>query len=445
MKLQVRLCIEKSAYFCSCIALLFVFLPTIAQSAPTVTASSLQRLLDENRYIEFQSQLGQARNLNSEQTEYFHGMLASRLGRFDEAQTLLFKAMTSTTASLNAQQNGEALKTLGENAMKQSQYGVSAQMYDMIDKTWGAQMPDGGKSTQEKRQVARLLQQVPVQTIQINDDFSFARTGLEYPVSVGGEAFSAQFDTGAEISVLSATTAKRWGVTLLDGEATFQGFGGGAFTAQPGFIPSLTIGKAELHNVAVYVTADQNLYIAQIKRQTNALLGFPVITALGRLTFSKDGGLAVSKQSPAVDPRTDVQLWFAGHALLVPLGTVPVIDHNQLVGNKEPRLFVLDTGSGSSYLTDHYFAEHTNVFRGKPREVARLAGAGGIKEIPAFGARDLPLFVGDEPIFLNGPHVLTKPTDGEAENYFGVIGQDLLTNFSSYTLDFRNRTFSVQP
>jgi hypothetical protein len=426
-------------------ALLFVCVPAFAQSASPVTASSLQQLLDQDRFLEFEAQLGQARDLTTEQHLYFLGMLAFHVGRFEDAVMPLVKAANSTTKSLTPLQVEEALETLGQDAIKQSRYGASAQMYDIIDKTWGAGMPDGGKSIREMRHVAALLEHVPVQTVQIGGDFTLPRYGLEYPVRIGGEQFSAQFDTGAEISVLSATTAKKWGVTLLDGTATLHGYAGRDFSAQPGFIPALTIGKAELRDVAVYVTADQNLYISEIKRQTNALLGFPVVSALGRLTFAKDGSVTVSAQSPSADPRTDTHLWFAGHALLIPLGTDPVMKGNKLVSISGLRLFMLDTGSGSSFLTDRYLAEHTNVFHGPPAETARLAGAGGIEEIPAYGAHGLPLFIGTSLMLLNGPHVLAKLTSGEAEHYFGVVGQDLLQNFSGYTLDFRTGAFSVKP
>ena len=161
-----------------------------------------------------------------------------------------------------------------------------------------------------------------------------------------------------------------------------------------------------------------------------------------RLNYS--ASLTVYAQSPPADPRTDVHLWFGAHSLLLPLGTVPVMDGNKLTSMSAPRLFMLDTGSGSSYLTDHYLAEHTGVFHGPPPETARLAGAGGIEEIPAYGAHGLPLSIGNTVMTLNGPHVLTKPTSAEVEHYFGLIGQDLLRSFSSYTLDFRTNAFSAR-
>jgi hypothetical protein len=72
-----------------------------------------------------------------------------------------------------------------------------------------------------------------------------------------------------------------------------------------------------------------------------------------------------------------------------------------------------------------------------------LAGAGGVREIPAFGARDVPLFVGSSVMLLNGQHILTQPAGGESENFFGLIGQDVLGLFTSYTIDFRNMTLMV--
>ena len=203
-------------------------------------------------------------------------------------------------------------------------------------------------------------------------------------------------------------------------------------------------GTAKLHNVAVYVTADDNLYFPQIKRQIHALLGFPVIYALGRLTFTHDGTLVVSAHSPAADPKTDAHLWFAGHALLVPLGTqfVKTGDHTAQV--TEQRLFVIDTGSRDTFFTNHFVAEHTQIFAGPPLETARLAGAGGEQDIPAYSAHNLPLFAGSTPILLTGPHVLTRPLEGALGRYYGLIGQDVLGTLASYTLDFRTGAFSVK-
>jgi hypothetical protein len=324
--------------------------PPRTQTAPfqQSSAASLQQLLDRDDYIAYSEAMAHvdAASLTEPQRQYFLGMLAFHLGKLDDAAPLLIKGVNINDKSLTSRQVESALETLGQINLKLTYFGASAQMYDDIDKTWGSQMGDRAQAIREKRHLAALLQHVPKQTIQISGDFTLPRTGLEYPVGIPQQPNKqcfAQFDTGAEISVLSVTTAKAWGVTMLDGTATLHGYGGGGFAAQPGFIHVLTIGKAELRNVAVYVTSDENLYIAQIKRQTNALLGYSVLAALGRLTFAKDGSLNVSAQSPARDLDSSAALWLSGHSLLVELGTQPILSGGKLTASTGGRLFILDT------------------------------------------------------------------------------------------------------
>ena len=410
-----------------------------------VTAAYLQSLLDKANYIEFADQLPNASGLRREQQQYFKGTLAYREGRFGEVVDPLIAAVQTRNSALTATQVESAFEILGQASAKTFLYGSSAKMYDDIDKLYGARMGESVQDIRDKRHIESLLQGVPVETARIAGDFSIRQTGGEYPVTVGGKNVSAQLDTGASVSLLSETTAKSWGVTLLDGQATLHGYGGGGFSARPGLIPVLEIGKAELHNVVVFVTADKNLYIAEIKRQTHALLGYPVTSALGRLTFARDGTLTVTAHASASDRTVGAPMWIGDGSLLVALGTEPVIEGNKLNGGTRERLFELDTGSGSTYLTDHYLAENRALFSGEPESFARLAGAGGIHEIPAYKAHKLPLFFGKTPVLCTGQHVLTQPQGGEAESYYGVVGQDILQLFSSYTLDFRAMRFSVVP
>lgn len=423
--------------------------PRAEQATPVQQpdAASLQQLLDRNDYRAYSDAMQHvdASRLTESQRDYFLGMLAFHLGKLDDAAKLLIKGINSSNdKSLTANQVESGLEAVAQINLKLTHFGASAQIYDDIDKAFGARLGDDEQSIRDKRHLAALLKSVPEQTVDFSGDFTLSRSGLEYPVSVGDKTFSAQFDTGAEISVLSASTAKAWGVTVLEGMAKLHGYSGGSFPAQPGFLPALTIGKAKLQNVAVYVTDDKNLYISQIKRQTNALLGYPVVAALGRLTFAKDGSLAGSAQSPARDLHTSAALWIGGHSLLVELNTQPLVASGKLAGSAAPRLFMLDTGSGSTYLTDHYLAEHTDVFHGPPPETAILTGAGRIREIPAYGSHNVPLFAGDTMILLNGPHILTQPAVGESENFFGILGQDVLGLFTSYTIDLRNMSLRVR-
>lgn len=112
----------------------------------------------------------------------------------------------------------------------------------------------------DNRHLAELLAKVPPQTVEFTEDFTLTpagpapfTAGAEYPVSIPGQTPPAgpmrtRFDSGAEISLLSASTAREWGVTMLEGTATMLGAGGSTFKAGPGFLPALMIGKAHSRN-----------------------------------------------------------------------------------------------------------------------------------------------------------------------------------------------------
>ena len=419
--------------------------PPAVATGTSFSASHLQEILDRDDYIEFAQELPHATGLKPEQESYFKGILAYRQGRFEEAVKPLIAAVNANDTSLTPNQVENGLEVLGRTAAMTYQYGASAQMYDDAEKIFGKAMGDTAKQIRERRHVGAVLQHVPPQTVRIAGDFSLKRTGKEYSIRIGGTTFSAELDTGATFSLLSESTAKSWGVAALEGTVTLHGYGSGAFEAHPAVIPVLWMGKPELHDVVVLVTADHNLYISEIGQQTHALLGYPVTSALGHLTFSRDGTLTVSAQSPASGRDNGAAMWVGDSSLLIGVNTMPVLDGGKIVGSTGARLFVLDTGSGSTYLTDHYRAEHTNVFFGPPPEMARLAGAGGVHEIPAYVAHQLPLWFGSTVVLCNGQHILRQPQGGEAEHFFGVIGQDLLRRFSSYVIDFRTMTFSVTP
>lgn len=417
-------------------------------SSPPVTAVYLQGLLNANNFIEFARRLPEAKGLRPEQEKYFRGTLAYRQGRFDRVVDPLVEAVRTKQSSLTSTQRESAFEILAQTEAKTFQYGFSAKMYRDIEELYGQEMAEGLGEIKEKQHLASLLEQVPAETVRFFGDFSVPRgkgdQADEYPIRVNGKELWAQLDTGASVSLIADSTAKQWKVRILGGEATLHGYGGASFPARPAVIEELQIGSAEMHNVVVFVTEDTNLYISGIHRQIHAVLGFPVASALGRLTFARNGTLTVSPAT-AVKSTGSAPMWVGDGSLLVSLGTQPVFDGNTLKGGTRERLFELDTGSGSTYLTDSFYRENRTLFPGEAPQVARLAGAGGVHEIPAFEAHKLPLFFGVTPVLCTGQHVLTQSQGGEAESYFGVIGQDVLRLFSSYTLDFRAMRMTVTP
>ena len=404
----------------------------------------LQLSLDKHLYFASEFALHHAPGLKPEQTDYFEGIVAFHQGRFEEAKKDLIAALNANPTILTSEQKIEAFETLGENARLTYLYGACAQMYQDIVQIWGDRLGPAQQDMRDKRHFCAVQQHTPVQTIDFNGPFTLKRHGDEYPVRIGDKDGFAEIDTGATESVITESTAKTWGIVPGEATVAMHGYTGDRFEAHPAIISELTIGTATLHNVAVLVTADKNFYIPRINLQINALLGFPVASALGRLTMSRDGSITVSPTSPPAPDTEGAPLWLGDSQLLVELETIPGSQGFKMGPGNEPRLFVLDTGSGDSYFTDHYVQEHPDTFPGAPPETARLAGAGGLAGIPAYASNHLPLWCGPAGFFVTGPHVLATAQGGVIENYEGLIGQDVLRSFKAYTIDLRSMRFIIE-
>ncbi len=437
--------------------LLLLFFPALAsgqQPAPSAPADAhqagpadvLELALEKHLYFVLPLALAHAPELKPEQSSYFEGMLAFHQARFEDARKLLTAALNTENSALASTEKITALEALGESARYTFHYGACAQMYQDIDSIWGARLGAAEGDIKQHRHGCVAQMQVPPQTTDFTAPFTIHGHNSEFPVSIGDKTFSAVFDTGSTESAITESTAKAWGVVPADTTVVLNGYSGGTFRAHPGVLAQLTIGTATLHNVAVFVVPDSAFYIAPFKHQMNALLGYPVLAALGRLTFTRDGSMTASPVSPARAGTEGAPLWIADTFLLAQMKTFPPTGQSfRFGGEQEPRLFVLDTGSRDSYLTDRYFMEHRDSFKGAPPDTARLAGPGGEADTPAYAADHLPLWCGKAVLFLDGPHILTAPQNSLIENYEGLIGQSVLGSLQSYTIDFRTMRFSVQP
>jgi predicted aspartyl protease len=412
-----------------------------AGNSNIASTATLDGLLTAHRDTELAAALPRFSNLKPEQHDYFAGALALRRNRLDEAKKLLERAVNTRDPDLRGQERDtaltheqvfSALMMLGNLYMRAYHYGAAADMYDLIDRTYASHLEDGGQSIRRRRHVNVLLKDVPVQTASIAGESQVARNVEGYPIQIGERTVRAVLDTGASLSQISATTAAAWGVTPLPGTpAWVTGFGGRSYKAQMGVIRKLIIGSATVFNAVVVIAPDEQLTIGEIHAQLRPSLGFPIAAALGRITFSRDGTLTIHSQENAAAGKAP--LWLGDESLLVAL--------NARAGG-DPQPFLLDTGAASSFLTENYVQEHRSEFPNPPADQARLAGGGGIREIPAYTAHHLPLWFGATPVYLDGQHILTATQGGEAENYFGVIGMDVLQKFSSYTIDLDRMEFS---
>src|SRR5262249_34310739 len=152
--------------------------------------------------------------------------------------------------------------------------------------------------------LARILSGTPPQTISWHGPVEL--TTSKNPVGtrsaelvVNGVRGPWILDTGANQSVISRTFAERIGLTLLPGVASVgSGLTGLPSALRVGVLPTLQVGGTTLTNVVLLVLDDKMLRLGPDAYQLDAILGYPILEALGVVTFTHDEFLAGQAAEP---------------------------------------------------------------------------------------------------------------------------------------------------
>jgi predicted aspartyl protease len=304
---------------------------------------------------------------------------------------------------------------------------------------WGrrlaeAQQAAGGAEraaeTERVWRLAALLAGRPAQTVEgaIGEGSTAARVdrvGLpRIDVAVNGIIQEAVFDTGANLSVLSTETARRLGVTILDGTSSVGTGVQGTVPIRVGIAERLTIAGATLRSVPFLIIDDANLtFPVPGGYDIKAIIGLPVMRALGRMRVEQAGRFVLAAPAEA-QPAPNMAA--SGNNLFV---TVAVD------GSIVP--MHLDTGANQSRLSALYAAAHPEAVAALPRRTAGMASAGGARMTTVATWADAPLALAGRALRLPRLEIALPAAGGPAPRFMGVLGSDVLRAFESYTLDLR--------
>lgn len=411
----------------------------LAQPAPVAapTASQLDAYVKELQYVELKGAL--ASQPPSVERDYFAGILANREGRLAEAVSLLEKVLPEIRS--NPSRAAIALEALGDSYVKQYRYRDASRTYDELLNKYRSNIdPAMLDDDEDDAATFRLLRDAPPQSISGDGQVSL-KTEREPTIgtintvlTVNGVRESWILDSGANFSVVSRSMADRLKVKLLPGEAQTQGITGAENKLRVALLPELTLGSTTVRNVVLLVLDDQNLSLSLGRDKTfqiHAILGFPVLEALGSVTFTRDHRLLAG---PGTSPS-------AGGAPLLMQKLMPMIVCK--VAGRD-LLFSYDSGATSSAFTDRYYREFPDHFKGLKKRPHGIAGAGGAKRFEAYFLPSASLDCGGKVTALKD--VPTLPLLGTStDRSYGNLGRDLTDEYESFTMDFRQMRFVLGP
>ena len=407
-----------------------------SQDAGQSGGSDLDRLLQNRDYLALEKVLSSTPTLSSSDRAFFAGVMANRRNRVGESIRELEPLVPALSAT-NPERAVIALSTLADDYEKAFRYADAADTYAELSRRFGPLMDERDRqraSTEASRW--NLLRGAPAQSAEVSAAFTVPVTrdqaGLpEVSVETGKFRESMIVDTGANLSVISLSMAQRLGLKLSDSEATSSGIAGQRMAVHTAVIPELRLGEAKLRNVAVVVINDADLVIPDMHYRIPGSIGFPVLSALGRITFFRDGRLGVGGKP--VNPGGEENLFLQRLS--------PIVAAE--IGGTE-RLFTIDTGSAGSFLTVQYYLEHKNDFASQVSSDFDLVGAGGVGTYPAYATGELNITMGGACVEVNPLPVISQSRGLHDEKFYGNVGQSILGLFESYTFDFENMSFSAE-
>lgn len=243
-------------------------------------------------------------------------------------------------------------------------------------------------------------------------------------VSANGIDTSFVFDTGAGISCITQSMAKKFGLQLLpDNNIYVMSFTGVENKVLIGVAPVLNIGGIRIENAVFLVYPDDAFTFAKGAYVINGIIGFPIAKQLGTITiekdsliFSKVAGDANSARNLFVDQlRPILMLTYKGK-------TLP---------------YNFDSGAKESLFNKSFYELFKSAADSGKVISDRSSGAGGQEVITELlELKDQVIYLGQTAIKLDKLQIDRKNYGVYGKVDFGNIGQDIIGQFKKVTISF---------
>ena len=315
----------------------------------------LEELLKEsvrnNNFFQVSTLLKNAKGKLPEATYLYY--LAHCENKFDQCNssnhhiaTLLSKYQRNLDDTMIASLLGVKVS----NCIRLYQYRQAAATCTEIISNFHKQLDSADiKSYQNAFQLFGALSEVPAQQMILKKDETIAAyrnkfNHLMVPVSSRADSAEFIFDSGAGLSTVSESFAKKMHLRIIESKVNVGSATTVNVQSRLAVADTLFVGGIQFRNVVFLVLPDEKLSFPQAKLVINGIIGFPVLYQMGEVHMYREGKIMVKKE-PAKKPL---------HNLFLD-DLVPVM---AACTNTDTLLFNLDTGAKTSELSGKYYQAH---------------------------------------------------------------------------------------
>jgi hypothetical protein len=404
----------------------FAAILLLAVPAVVFGQHTLESLLKDRQYFELRRAVGAERTATPESL-FYRAVVANRFNRLDESIELMDRYLREPKPT-NARQ---AYEIQADNYLKTFQYGKAADTYQLLlDKFGRSVSQEERDGYANSRGLWNALRSIPRQSVAIDGEVKVQGTRdqanlLNVPVEIGGQKANFVFDTGANLSTITASTAAKLGLKIIDTGVSVGSSSDIKVDSKLAVAPEMKLGAAIVRNVVFLVLEDKSLFFPQIKYQIHGIVGFPVMEAIGRVTIARNNEVTLSTRrvESIVDPNLCLE------------DLKPLV---QATVNGQDQIYAFDTGAVTTTFYPPFLeANRQSIVTQAKLEKMQMGGAGGAKQVSIYSLPKLQMTIAGKTAQFTKVKVLTEPVNDESRNFYGNLGQDLIKQFERMTLDFR--------
>lgn len=277
------------------------------------------------------------------------------------------------------------------------------------------------------KQICESLHNIPKQRIRTPGAFRISwkrdHAGLiTVPVRTAGEPTNFIFDSGANLSTMSYSQARKMKLRMLGTGVDVSTSTHITVSSELAVADSIKIGAATVYNVVFLVLPDNDLRFLGGLYTIDGIIGLPVIAALGEVHLMSSGEMLV----PGTTTETELRnLGLHGHSPFTEM---------DVYGDSLTYLF--DTGAATSLFDNRFLAHHAaRVHHEGKKAKMHIGGAGGIQKVKGYRLKNVAYTLGGRNGTLESVSVLLTTIGGE-NWYYGVVGQDILKQYDRVILNF---------
>lgn len=407
-----------------------LLLLNISLMAQTTSFDKLYKLYSEKKYFKFISQLKESQNTLSENEKnicnvFYFGLMNNRT----ESEKY-FKPELISDSSIPDSAKKDLYSTSILNNVWLGNYKKAGEETEIVLKNYSSLIKSKDKEDYENsliiwKSLAGLGRQEVVKKSDVKIKMKKDIAGLyNIPARYNDTTIDFVFDSGANFSTITETQAKNFNITLTSGRIKVGTITEKKVDAVIGYSNSFFMGDMEIKNTVFLVVPDEVLSFAGGMYKINGIIGFPVMEAMGEVSFSKNGEFIVTLNISESNLKN-----------LVVDGFNPVIEVDY---KKNPLAFTFDTGAKTTLLYAPFLEEYKNEITSQYKlEDVKFEGAGGETIVPGYHLTQVEFSVANDKTVIPKVSLLSQPIKNNGEFFYGNLGQDFISKFNFMTLNFK--------